>query len=146
MSRHGSAGADVATTAAIRGSAAAARIAPIAPIEWPRIAADASPPAGRSSAREAASASVPELAGGDRQRLGRVRAVAADVDGEAVEPRGVEELDHRQEPVAGRLPAVDEGDARARARRPGRDEPAGQGQPVRDGTATSSKAARVGRA
>ena len=47
--------------------------------------------------------------------LGRVPAVAADIDRQAVEPGGVEELRRRQRPVARRLPAVDEHDARAGA-------------------------------
>ena len=68
----------------------------------------------------------PELARADRQRLGRVRAVAADVDREAVEAGGEEELGDRQGPVPGRLPAVDEGDARTRLTAPSRQEPAGQ--------------------
>ena len=68
----------------------------------------------------------PELARADRQRLGRVRAVTADVDREAVEAGGEEELGDRQGPVPGRLPAVDEGDARAGLTAPRREEPARQ--------------------
>ena len=60
----------------------------------------------------------PELAGAERQVLGRVGPVAADVEGQAVEAGGVEEGGHRQRPVARRLPAVDEDDARTRVRRP----------------------------
>ena len=51
----------------------------------------------------------PELAGADRQRLGRVRAVAADVDRQAVEAGRVQEQRVRQGPVARRFPAMDEG-------------------------------------
>ena len=87
----------------------------MAPIEWPAIAPTVT--SGRSSRARRRPARRPELAGAERQRLGRVGAVAADVEGQAVEPGGVEEDGHRQRPVAGRLPAVDEGDARARVRR-----------------------------
>ena len=108
----------MATSAATRGSAAAARIAPIAPIEWPEIAPTVT--SGRSSsASKAAERVAPELAAAQRQGLGRVRPVAADVEGQAVEAGGVQEHGHRQGPVARRLPAVDEDDARARAGRRG---------------------------
>ena len=116
VSRYGSAGPDVATMAATRGSAAPARIAPIAPIEWPAIAPTVT--SGCSiSARKAASVSAPNSPALSGSVLGRVRAVAADVEGQAVEAGGVEEDGHRQRPVARRLPAVDEDDAGARARR-----------------------------
>ncbi len=54
----------------------------------------------------------PELPGADRQRLGRVGAVTADIDRQAVEPGGVEEDRVGEGPVAGRFPAVDERDTR----------------------------------
>ena len=58
VSRYGSAGPEVATTAATSGSAAPARIAPIAPIEWPITAPVVT--SGRATrARNAASASEP---------------------------------------------------------------------------------------
>ena len=78
------------------------------------------------SAWKAASASLPELAGAQRQVLGRVLAVAADVEGQAVEAGRVEEDRHRQGAVAGRFPAVDEDDARATLAVTGRDEPGRQ--------------------
>ena len=65
----------------------------------------------------------PELAGADGQRLGRVGAVAADVDGQAVEAGSVQEDGLGQGPVARRLPAVDERDARPRRATAGGDEP-----------------------
>ena len=65
----------------------------------------------------------PEFAGAQRQLLGRVRAVAADVEGQAMEARRVEEDGHRQRPVARRFPAVDEDDAGARRSTSGGDEP-----------------------
>ena len=73
----------------------------------------------------------PELAGTERQLLGRVGTVTADVEGQAVEPGGMEEAGHRQGPVPRRLPAVHEDDPRARLTAPGRDEPGGQLQPGR---------------
>ena len=125
VSRYGSAGADVATIAATRGSAAAARIAPMAPIEWPTIAPLVT--SGRSmSARNAASASSPNSPALTGQRLGRVLAMSTDVDRQAVVARGVEELRDRQGSVTSRLPAVDQGDARSRRTVAGRDEPGGQ--------------------
>ena len=68
----------------------------------------------------------PELAGAHRQGLGGIGAMAADVDGQAVEPGGVEEQRVRQGPVARRLPAVDERHARTRLPAAGRDEPGRQ--------------------
>ena len=67
-----------------------------------------------------------ELAGGEWQVLGRVGAVAADVEGQAVEARGVEEQRDRQRSIARRFPAVDQhhaGSGRATRRPPqhGRD-------------------------
>ena len=62
---------------------------------------------------KAASESCAELAGGQWQRFGRVLAVAADVECQAVEPGCVEEHGEGQRAIAGRLPAVDEDDARA---------------------------------
>ena len=59
--------------------------------------------------------------------------MAAHVDGKAVKTRGAQELDHREEPVPGGLPAMDEGDARTQPTAVGGDEPARQGQPVRRG-------------
>ncbi len=56
----------------------------------------------------------PELAGAQRQFLGGIRTVAADVDRQAVEAGRMQEQRERQRPVAGRLPAVDEHDAGAR--------------------------------
>ena len=55
----------------------------------------------------------PELAGGQRHGLRRVRTVSPDIDRQAVEAGRVEEQRDRQRPVARRLPAVDEHDARA---------------------------------
>ena len=116
----------MATTAATRGSAAAARIAPIAAHRVADRSPRRSPPAGRASAANAAAASSPNSPAVIGSVLGRVRAVAADVEGQAVEPGGVEELGVRQRPVAGRLPAVDEHDARARGAAASRDEPGRQ--------------------
>ena len=65
----------------------------------------------------------PELPGAQRQRLGGIGAVATDIDGQAVEPGGVEEQRVRERPVARRLPAVDERHARTRLPAAGRDEP-----------------------
>ena len=114
--RYGPAGLDVATTAATRGSAAAARIEPMPPIEWPTIAPTRD--LGLLDQRvEGGERILAELAGGQGQRLGRVLAVAADVEGQAVEPGRVEEHGQGQRAIAGRFPAVDEDDARARARR-----------------------------
>ena len=125
VSRSGSAGPEVATMAATRPSAAPARIAPMAPIEWPTTApiGDLRPGEQGVERRQRVEA---ELAGADGQRLGRVRAVAADVDGQAVEARGVQEDRVGQGPVAGRLPAVDQGHARAALAAAGRDEPGRQ--------------------
>ena len=58
VSRYGSAGLDVATMAATRGSAAPARIAPIPPIEWPAIAPTVTSGCS-TSARNAARVSAP---------------------------------------------------------------------------------------
>ena len=125
VSRSGSAGPEVATTAATRGSAAPARIAPIAPIECPTTAPTVT--SGRAMQRlERRQRVEPELAGADRQGLGRVRAMAADVDGQAVEAGRVQEDGVGQRPVARRLPAVDEGDARTGLAVAGRDEPGRQ--------------------
>ena len=66
------------------------------------------------------------LAGADRQDLGRVRAVPTDVEGQAVEPRRMQELGGRQGPVTGRIPAVDEHDAGARGATASGDEPGRQ--------------------
>ncbi len=118
MSRYGSAGPDVATTAATRGSAAPARIAPIAPIEWPAIAPTVTSGCSTSAAERGQRVGT-EFAGAERQLLGRVRAVAADIEGQAVETGGVEEDGHRQRPVASRFPAVDEHDTRPASRRRG---------------------------
>ena len=102
------------------------------PIEWPAIAADGhlGPREQRAERRQRVGPNSPAR---QRQVLGRVRAVAADVEGQAVEPGGVEEQRHRQRPVARRFPAVDEDDARARRAAAGRDEPrrAGRGRRTR---------------
>jgi hypothetical protein len=58
---------------------------------------------------------LPELAGGQWQRFGRVLAVAADVEGQAVEPGRVKEYREGQRAIAGRSPAVDEDDAGPRS-------------------------------
>ena len=85
----------------------------MAPIECPEIAPTVT--SGRaSSVSKAASASPPNSPPLMGSVLGVVRAVAADIERQAVEPGGVEEDGHRQRPVAGGLPAVDEDDARAR--------------------------------
>ena len=73
---------------------------------------------------------LPELAGGQWQLLGRVLAVAADVEGQAVEPGRVEEHGEGQRAIARRFPAVDEDDARAALTASGRDEPRRQGDAV----------------
>ena len=84
----------------------------------------------------------PELAGADGQRLGRVRAVAADVDGQAVEAGGVQEDRVGQRPVAGRLPAVDQRDARTGRAVAGRDEPGRQVEVARADEPSSRTAGR----
>ena len=66
---------------------------------------------------------VAELCDADRQRLGRVVAVPADIEREDVVPGGMEDLGVRERPVAVRLPAVDEDDARSGGPIAGRDEP-----------------------
>ena len=73
---------------------------------------------------------VAELAGAERQVLGRVGAVAAHVEGQAVEPGRMEEHGQRQRPVARRLPAVDEHDARPPGAAAGGDEPGREGDAV----------------
>src|SRR4051794_13484736 len=52
--------------------------------------------------------------------------MAADVEGEAVEARGVEEEDVGNRPIASRLPAMDEDDPRARRASSRRYEPGGE--------------------
>ena len=127
--RYGPAGLDVATTAATRGSAAAARIEPMPPIEWPTIAPTLT--SGCSiRAWKAASESCPNSPARQWQLLGRVLAVAADVEGQAVEPGGVEEHGEGQRAIARRFPAVDEDDARAALTASRRDEPGRQGDAV----------------
>ena len=71
-----------------------------------------------------------ELATADRQVLWLVCPVAADVEQEAVEAGRVEEVRHRQRPVAARLPAVDQHHARAWRPVPRRDEPGRQVEAV----------------
>jgi hypothetical protein len=66
-----------------------------------------------------------ELAGAERQLLGRIGAVTAHVDREAMEPGGVEEDRVGQRAVARRLPTVDERDTGAGPPTAGRDEPGG---------------------
>ena len=56
--------------------------------------------------------------------------MAAHVEQEAVEAGSVEEVRHRQRPVATRLPAVDQHHARTRSAVPGRDEPGRQVEAV----------------
>ncbi len=116
--RYGSAGAEVDTMAATRGSAAPARMAPMAPIEWPEMAPMVT--SGRAIRPwKAASASVPNSPALTGSASAVVQAVAAHIHGQAVEARRVQEQGVGQRPVAGRLPAVDEGHARARARHRG---------------------------
>ena len=110
--RYGSAGADVATTAATRGSAAAGEDRPDGAHRVAEIAADRHLRPGEQRL-ERGQRVEPELAGADRQRLGRVRAVAADVDRQAVEARGVEE--RAPSAASGRAPTP----SRGSARRPG---------------------------
>ena len=69
---------------------------------------------------------VSELTAADRQQLRFVCSVATDVEQEAVEARRVEEVRHRQRPVAGRLPAVDQDNAGAGRPLPGGNEPCRQ--------------------
>ena len=69
----------------------------------------------------------PELAGAQRQRLGRVGAMAADVEGQGVEAGGVEEEGERKGSIACGLPAVDEDDGWTGGAVTGRDEPGGEG-------------------
>ena len=87
-----------------------------------------------------------ELARGDRQRFRRVGAVAADVDGQAMEAGCVEEDRHRQKAVPGGFPAVDQGDARTGRAVTSGDEPAGKGQVARMDVDRLERQAHVGRA
>ena len=70
-----------------------------------------------------------ELARGERQLLGRVRAVAADVERQHVEPRGIEQLGIGERAVPRGLPAVDQEDRGTRGAVAGRDPPCRQGDP-----------------
>ena len=74
----------------------------------------------------------PELTRADRQRLRRVGAVAADIEGQAVVAGRVQEDGHRQRPVAGGFPAVHEHDPGPGRPATSRDEPGRQIQ-VRTG-------------
>ena len=115
VSRYGSAGVATAMTAATSGSAAAATRAPAAPIEWPRIAT-------RETSGRAAIAATAALVSAANSPTdmgsvsGAVRAVAAHVERQDVEPGRVEDLGVGERPVTRGLPAVDERRRRGRGR------------------------------
>ena len=99
------------------------------PIEWPEIAADVTSGL-RDRGTERRERIGAEFAGAERQIFGWVRAVGADVERQAVEPGRIEEERHRERPVAGRLPAMDEDDRGSGCATACRDEPGGQVEPV----------------
>jgi hypothetical protein len=125
--RHGSAGADVATTRGDPGLGGCSEDRADRAHRMTRHGAHGHLGPGVEDV-ERREGIGPELAGRDRQGLGGVRPVAPDVDREAVEPRGVQEHRHRQQSIPGRLPAVDERDPRSGRTVAGGDEPARQGQ------------------
>ena len=72
-----------------------------------------------------------ELADADRQRLGRVVAVAADVERQHVIAGRMEYLGVGQGPIAVRLPTVDQDDPGSRLAAAGRDEPGREAEAAR---------------
>ena len=85
-----------------------------------------------------------ELTAADRQQLRLVGSVAADVEQEAVEAGRVEEVRHRQRPVAGRLPAVDQDHAGAGRPLPRRNEPCRQVEAINRDDRVLERHAEVG--
>ncbi len=87
-----------------------------------------------------------ELPAADGQVLGAVCAMAADVEGEAVEAGRVEELNVGDHSIPGRVPAVDEGDTGTWGTVVGRDEPGRQVAAGRADDRQLEGQAEVGRA
>ena len=129
VSRYGPAGVELATTAATRGRPRACKHRADAAhgVARDRGHGHFGP---RDRGTERRKRFRPELAGAERQLLGRVRPVGADVKRQAVEPRRVEEERHRERSVASGFPAVDEHDRRSGRATACRDEPGGQVEPI----------------
>ncbi len=71
-----------------------------------------------------------ELTGTQRQVVGGVRTVGPNVKRQAVEARRIQEQGHRERPVTGRFPAMDQDYGGSGCSAPGGDEPGREIQPV----------------